>query len=266
MLKVEDLTFSYSGNGEKVLNGVSFEAGQGRLIALLGANGAGKSTLFRCILGLERRYGGRVLLNGQDTRKLSRKEIASLVAYVPQSETPVFNYSVFDTVLMGTTGTVGAFSSPKQEQICTAKEAIRAMEIDHLAEKGVLEISGGERQLTMLARAIAQKARLMIMDEPTANLDYGNQQIVLRHARQMTQAGYTILFSTHNPEHALQYATHVLVIKNHVITANGVTDGTLDESLIRDVYGLETRIVQVPVSGSTVKSCVPVMETKGEEL
>ncbi len=225
MLSVNELRFAYRKNGPAVLDGVSFSAGPGRLIALLGENGAGKSTLFRCLLGLERDYGGRIALDGRDLRQLSRREIAARAAYVPQWETPVFNYTVFDTVLMGTTGTLPAFASPGEEQLRTAREAIRFLGVERLADKGINELSGGERQLALLARAIAQRSRLMLMDEPTANLDYGNQQLVLRHMKKMTREGYTVLFSTHNPEHALQYASHVLVLKDHRIAADGPTDG-----------------------------------------
>ncbi len=260
MLKVKDLTFSYHRDSEKVLEGVSFEEQPGRMVALLGANGAGKSTLFRCILGFEKNYTGEVYLNDTELRTLSRKEIASLIAYVPQSESPVFNYPVFDTVLMGTTGTLPAFAAPQKEQIEAAKKAISMMGIEHLAERGINEISGGERQLTMLARAVAQNAKMMIMDEPTANLDYGNQHLVLQKIRKMTTEGYTVIFSTHNPEHALHYASHVLVLKDHVIVAEGPSDETLTESLIKDIYGLKTKILHTQVDGKTVASCIPMTD------
>ena len=267
MLTVKNLTFSYQKDGVNVLDRVSFEEKPGRLVALLGANGAGKSTLFRCILGFEKNYSGEVFLAGRELRELTRKEIASLVAYVPQAELPVFNYTVFDTVLMGTTGTLPAFAAPGEEQIETAKEAIRFLGIEHLSERGVNELSGGERQLTMLARAIAQKAKMMVMDEPTANLDYGNQHLVLSNIQKMTRQGFTIIFSTHNPEHALHYASHVLVIKDHRIAAEGATTETLSEALIQDIYGLKARILHFEVDGKTVTGCIPMtgLETNKEE-
>ena len=265
MLRVKELTFSYRRDSIKVLDGVSFEEEPGRMVALLGANGAGKSTLFRCILGFEKHYSGEVYLDGNEMKNLSRKEIASLVAYVPQSESPVFNYPVFDTVLMGTTGALPAFAAPKQEQIEAAKNAIRFLGIEHLAERGVNEISGGERQLTMLARAIAQNAKMMIMDEPTANLDYGNQQLVLKNMKKLTRQGYTVIFSTHNPEHALHYASHVLVLKDHRIVAEGEAEKTLSETLIKDIYGLESKILHTQVDGRTVTSCIPVTDMDDED-
>jgi len=153
---------------------------------------------------------------------------------------------------------MSAFASPGEDQIRSAEDAIRFLEISELSGRGINEISGGERQLAMLARAIAQKSKIMIMDEPTANLDYGNQQLVLRHIRSMTNEGYTVIFSTHNPEHALQYASHVLVIKDHRIAADGPTEDALTESLIRKIYGLDAKIIRVPVAGRTVKSCIPI--------
>ncbi|MBR4743813.1 MAG: ABC transporter ATP-binding protein [Oscillospiraceae bacterium] len=258
MLRADDLTFSYHRNGPAVLDGVSFTEEPGRLVAVLGANGSGKSTLFRCLLGFERNYSGGIFLDGTEIRQLPRKVLASRMAYVPQAETSVFNYPVFDTVLMGTTGTLPAFASPAEEQTERAESAIRFLGIGHLADRGVNEISGGERQLTLLARAIAQQAKILILDEPTANLDYGNQQLVLRNARRMAREGYTILFSTHDPAHALQYADRVMVIRDRKVAAEGETSDVLTEDMIRSVYGLETRIVEIPVGTGTVKSCVPV--------
>ena len=255
MIEVKNLSFAY--RTEKILDDISFATGEGQLIAVLGPNGAGKSTLFKCILGFLKGYEGQIRINGQDIKSLNRKEMARFAAYIPQSETPAFNYTVFDTVLMGTTGQLSPLSSPGPEQIETAKEAIDYLGIGYMEHRGINEISGGERQLALLARAMAQKAKLLIMDEPTANLDYGNQQHVMNHVKMMADSGYTILLSTHNPEHALQYATHVLAIKDHHILADGPALSTLNESLIEKIYGLKVKIIDVPVDGSIVRSCVP---------
>ena len=110
----------------------------------------------------------------------------------------------------------------------------------------------------MLARALAQNAKILIMDEPTANLDYGNQQRVLRHIKKMAQQGYTILMSTHNPDPVLQYATHVIAIKDHRILAQGSARDVMDEALIKELYGLDARILEVQDGGQTIRSCVPV--------
>ena len=255
MIRAEHLTFAY--DKIKVLDDISFGIERGQLVAVLGPNGAGKSTLFKCILRLLHKYEGSISLNGEDTRNLNRKKMAALAAYIPQSETPVFNYTVRDSVLMGTTGMLSPLRSPGPEQREIAQEAIDFLGIGYMAERGINEISGGERQMALLARAIAQKAKVLIMDETTANLDYGNQHQVLKSIQNMARHGYTILLSTHNPEHALRYATHVLAIKDHRILAEGDAEKTLTEDLIREIYDLDVKILETEVNGTIVRSCVP---------
>lgn len=256
MIKIQDLTFAYEK--EKVLNHINFEAQEGQLVAVLGKNGAGKSTLFKCILGFLRKYSGTVMLNDRNVLEMTRKEIAKAAAYIPQSETPVYNYTVFDTVLMGTAGSLSPLAVPGEEQIRDTEEAIRSMGIETLSDRGINDLSGGERQLALLARAIAQKARLLIMDEPTANLDYGNQHLVMRRIREMVQNGYTVLLSTHNPEHALQYATHVLAIKDRKVEAYGNADRVITEKLIEDLYGMKVKIAEINIDGKNIRSCIPI--------
>ena len=257
MIQVDKLTFAY--DTIKVLDDISFSIGKGQLVAVLGPNGAGKSTLFKCLLGLQKKYEGEILLDGQNIKNIDRKRMASIAAYVPQSETPAFNYNVMDTVLMGTAGMLTLLESPGAEQKKLAMDAMDYLNIAHLADRGVREISGGERQLVMLARALAQRANILVMDEPTANLDYGNQQLVLRHIKKMAAQGYTILLSTHNPEHVLQYATHLIAIKDHRILAQGSTWEIMDEALIKTLYGLDVRLFEVEVGGQIIRSCVPAM-------
>lgn len=256
MIKVSDLTFAYDKT--KVLEDISFEIGKGELVAVLGPNGAGKSTLFKCMLGLMKKYEGSIRMGGRDIRDLSRKEMARTAAYIPQFEAQVFNYTVMDTVLMGTTGMLTALKSPGSEQTEKARQAIAYMGIEHLAGRGISEISGGERQLALLARALAQDAKVLVMDEPAASLDYGNQQTVLRHIQKMAQEGYTIMMSTHSPEHALQYATYVLALKDHRILSEGPADETLDEELIRKLYGLDVKILESEEDGMRIRSCIPI--------
>lgn len=256
MIRTEKLSFAY--DKELILDHVDFEAQAGQLVVVLGRNGAGKSTFFKCILGFLNRYTGNVFLEGKDSRTLSRREMTKIAAYIPQTEIPVYNYPVFDTVLMGTTGTLSPLQSPGAEQIATARQAVKSMGIEDLAERGINDISGGERQLALLARAIAQQAHLLIMDEPTANLDYGNQHLVMQTIKEMVGNGYTVLLSTHNPEHALLYATHVLALKDRKVYASGPADKVITEELLGDLYGMKVRIAETRIDGRTVRSCIPV--------
>lgn len=253
-LEVKDLTFSYGK--QTVLQRLSFTAQKGSLIAVLGPNGAGKSTLFRCLLGFLKPQAGEILISGKTIEPYRRRKMASMFAYIPQSAEPIFNYTVLDTVLMGTTGTLNMLQCPGKREQEAALQALQRLGIAHLAQRGIGQISGGERQLAFIARAIVQNAEILIMDEPTANLDFGNQQRVLKQILSLSDRGYTVLMSTHNPEHALRYASHVLALKNGEIAANGLTTKALTSDLIYKLYGIQTSIVEVPTAYGTVRSLI----------
>lgn len=252
-IELKNVSYSY-GSFEAVKN-ITFTANRGDLVAVLGPNGAGKSTLFKCMLGLLRGYGGEIDICHKDIRTLSRPQLSRMAAYIPQSAEPVFNYTVEDTVLMGTTGSLGLLSAPKQAQREAALAAIKAVGIEGLAKRGVGQLSGGERQLVLIARAMAQNAKILIMDEPTANLDYGNQQRVLEQVSALAKKGYTVILSTHNPEHAFRYATHVLALKEGSAVACGETEEMLTAELIEQLYG-----VRVKLTDTTPRTCIPVSE------
>lgn len=243
MINAVHLSFSYGRKA--VLRDVSFSLPDGSLTAVLGKNGAGKSTLFRCILGLLRPYGGSVTVTGQEVRTLTAPQIAHRVAYIPQTHYPAFNYSVFDMVLMGTTHHTGAFSSPGAEQRHIANEAMRDMGILDLRDRGYATLSGGEQQLTLIARAIAQQVPAFLMDEPTASLDYGNQHRVLSKVRELAERGYTVLLSSHNPQHVLSYAHRMVALQDGCVLAEGSPRDVMDASLLRTLYGVEVSLTEV---------------------
>ncbi|MDR1589692.1 MAG: ABC transporter ATP-binding protein [Oscillospiraceae bacterium] len=239
-VSVSGLTFSYGRR--RVLDDVSFEAGGGELLCVLGPNGVGKSTLFGCILGLLAPSGGGVLVDGTPVEKIPPRELARKLAFVPQSHAPTFNYTVFDMVLMGTTARVGGISSPGAEQTRVAADSIERVGISHLAERGYMRISGGERQLTLIARALAQQADVIIMDEPTANLDYGNQLRVLKCVKDLVRRGLTVIQSTHNPDHAFIFADRVLALYGGRVAAFGEPASVISEELISSLYGVRVLI------------------------
>ena len=172
-ITVSDLSFSYSER--LVLDNVNVKAEPGQLLSVIGPNGVGKSTLFHCILGQLNGYKGQITINGKDIKGLSVEKMAKLIAYVPQSHYPSFNFSVFDMVLMGTSIQFSAYSTPGKEQVKLAETALERLGIAHLKNRGYTKISGGEQQLTIIARALVQQTNVLILDEPTANLDFGNQ-------------------------------------------------------------------------------------------
>ena len=227
-IDVRNLSFAYGKR--QVLRQVSFRTSPGQLVAVLGPNGAGKSTLFRCILGFLPRYRGEIALCGHDLRSLDRRRLARLAAYIPQSSAPVYNYTVRDTVLMG----ADPFHGPGPSQQETADRVLETLGI----------------------RDLADQAKILLMDEPTASLDYGNQFRLLRQVRQLADSGYTVLLSTHNPEHAFRFATDVLVLREGGVRAFGPAAETLTEELLREIYRIPLTVADIPVPGGSVKGCV----------
>lgn len=236
-LCVSGLCFSYGKT--PVLRDVSFTLDAGQLVALLGANGAGKTTLFRCILGLNEGYAGSIDINGSEVRSLSPRQISHRIAYIPQVHYPAFQYSVLEMVLMGTTHRLSLTGTPGKEETADVLAALRTLGIEHLARRDYGKLSGGEQQLVLIARALVQQTKLLLMDEPTASLDYGNQLRVLSAVRALARDGYTVLLSTHNPQHALSYADRVLALANGTLAADGAADAALSPALIRTLYGVD---------------------------
>lgn len=241
-IAVNGLSFSYCTRS--VLKDVSFTAGEGQLLAVLGPNGVGKSTLFHCILGFHTKYTGEISLDGENVRTLSPRQLAHKIAYIPQSNTQTFSYTVLDMVLMGTSHMVSMLSAPGKKELAIAHEALEMLEIDRLVGKNFSHLSGGEQQLVLIARALAQQSKTLIMDEPTANLDYGNQIHVLEQVRALTGQGYTVLLSTHNPQHALTYGDMALALLDGRVAAFGKPKEALTAELISDLYDVAVRFVE----------------------
>ncbi|HOG01078.1 MAG TPA: ABC transporter ATP-binding protein [Clostridia bacterium] len=242
-LNVSHLSFAYGSRA--VLEDVCFEAREGELLCVLGPNGAGKSTLFKCVLGLLPDYEGQILLDGADAAALPPRARANRVAYIPQSHAPAFNYSVFDVALMGTTHQLSPIASPGPRQRESAMRALAQLGIAGFAQRGFANLSGGEQQLALIARALAQQARMLVMDEPTANLDYGNQLRVLARVRALSREGYAVLLSTHNPQHALTYADRILALHSGRVVADGPPGETLTQELLGLLYGVDARLVAI---------------------
>ncbi|MDO4566593.1 MAG: ABC transporter ATP-binding protein [Oscillospiraceae bacterium] len=252
-IEVKDLRFSY---GEReVLKGISFKAERGEFLSILGANGVGKSTLFRCVLGLLKSYRGEVLIDGVDARSFSVREAAKHIAYIPQKSHPAFNFSVFDIVLMGTTSGLSALSSPSLEDCERVDWALEKTGISSLARRCFHKLSGGEQQLAMIARALVQRAPLLMLDEPTASLDFSNQLLVLSQARALAAEGYTVIQTTHNPEQSYMYSDRILALKDGLVLAEGSPAEVLTSELMASLYGADVQISSL--FGDRVRVCTP---------
>lgn len=239
-IEATDVRFSYGKR--EILHGVNFAAQRGQLIAVLGPNGAGKSTLFRCLLGLYGSYRGSIAIEGREVKTMQPREIAAKVAYIPQTHTPTFHYTVLEMVLMGTTHRVRGLKSPGEQETAIACEALAQVGIADMEQRSYGRLSGGEQQLVLIARALAQQTELLIMDEPTSSLDYGNQLRVMQRVKKLAQQGYTILLSSHNPQQALLFADRILALHDGVICADGSPDDVITAELLQTLYGIETRL------------------------
>lgn len=242
-LKVKNLSFGYSK--KKILNDISFELENELFTVLLGANGSGKSTLFKLILGFYKNYSGEILINEKESRDISMRNRSRMIAYIPQSAHTIYSYDAFDMVLMGRISKNGLFESPKELDYKKAIEAMDMIGIAHLKGRGFRCLSGGEKQLVLIARAIAQECNLIIMDEPTSSLDYGNQMLILNTIKDLQKSGYTILMSGHDPQQTLYFADRIIALKDSKIIADGTTKTWLNKKLIKDLYNLDVEIASI---------------------
>ncbi len=244
LLKVENLGFSYEGS-RQIFEGISFEVHPGEIVCLLGPNGIGKTTLLNCLARLREPSFGKVLLNGENISQLSARDIAKVVGYVPQVLRPSFDYTVLEYVVTGSAPWLGVFEKPRHGHYQRAESALRQMGISHLANKPYTRISIGELQQVSIARAIAQQTHLILMDEPTAHLDYGNQLKVLRMIRDLAAKDYGIVLATHNPDQVLLLDAKTAVIDRDANFHFGTWQEILTEELLKDMYGVPLRLIQV---------------------
>jgi iron complex transport system ATP-binding protein len=251
-LAARDLAIGYTG--KPVGRGISFEAGPGDVLCLLGPNGSGKTTLFRTLLGLIPLQGGDVALDGDPIGRLDRAEIARRAAYVPQAHVAPFAFSAEEIVVMGRTARLGAFAQPGAEDRQAARAALERLGIIELAAGDYTRLSGGQRQLVLIARALAQEAPVIVMDEPTASLDFGNQALVIGEIARLAAAGLTVILSTHDPDHAFAIGTGVLLLHQGRIAAQGSPDDVLTPPILSSVYGVPIAVEQV-AGGRSV--CIP---------
>jgi iron complex transport system ATP-binding protein len=251
-LAARDLDIGYRGH--VVGRGISLGLAPGEVLCLLGPNGAGKTTLFRTLLGLLKPLGGHAYVDELAVDRLRPIEIARRIAYVPQASVTEFSYRVLDVVLMGRTARLKAFATPGAADERIAREKLADLGIGDLAEADFTRISGGQRQLALVARALAQEAPILVMDEPTASLDFGNQMMVLSRIRSLAAHGYGVVLSTHDPDHALLVGTRVAVIADGGLRALGSPDEVVTADILSAIYRTDVRI-ETTASGRRV--CVP---------
>jgi len=263
-LSVENLAFGYRAH--IVGQSVSFELDAGEVLCLLGPNGAGKTTLFKTILGLVVPLDGAILVDGAAINSWSRQSLAQLFGYVPQAQLGFFPFPLREVVLMGRTARIGLFQTPSSRDVEIATELLRLLGIDHLAGRPYTEVSGGERQLALIARALAQEPQVLVMDEPTASLDFGNQVRVLSEIKALAGRGIAVILSTHDPDQAFLCAQRVAILHQGRLAHVGPPERVITPAILRQVYGVEVEIAEIESSAGEKHSvCLPSFARSGEK-
>ena len=256
--EMRDLSCGYAGKA--VLSGFSATISCGEVFCLLGPNGVGKTTLFKTMLGLLPRLGGEVLIGGRDTAHMGSTELAHLVAYVPQNHVPPFAFSVRDVITMGAVAQRGMFGSPTAADRELADSILEELGVSKLAERVYTELSGGERQMVLIARALAQRPRFLMMDEPTSALDFGNQVRVLRCVRHLADEGLGIIMTTHQPEHLAQCRARGTLILSGTEFVTGEAREVLTPENLARAYDVEVAVADMEYEGRTLLACQPIVE------
>ncbi len=255
VIKIDSLSCGYCER--EVLHDISFEMQTGEALCLLGPNGVGKSTLFKTILGFIKPIAGRICFDGQDMSSWHRKQYGQTIGYIPQSHSPSFAFTVFEVVLMGRTPFLNGISSAKKHDEEIAHNALEQLGIDHLADRNYVELSGGERQMVLVARALAQQPTFLMMDEPTASLDMGNQSRVLERIYYLASAGYGVVMTTHDPNQAFLLDSKVICVSNKSEIVCGRANEVLTQECLKNLYGTDICLGDFSCEGQEFKACVP---------
>ncbi|MGI6327667.1 MAG: ABC transporter ATP-binding protein [Dethiobacteria bacterium] len=267
LVEIRNLSFSY-GN-RRVLENISFKIHRGEIFCLFGPNGCGKSTLLECVLGTLKAPRGSIYLEGRDAGTLRPAETARRMAYVPQLHEKTFPYTVKEVVLMGRAAYVGMFTSPTEDDYAAAEDAMKKIGIQCLSGKLYTQLSGGELQLVMIARALAQETPVMLMDEPTAHLDFRHELIIMETVVQLVrETGMSILMATHFPNHAFYFSnndipTTVALMDSCRFAAVGRPEEVLSEKNMQRTFNVETRMVSYHREGDKIFRQIVALKTGG---
>ena len=239
-LHIENVSFSY--DGRPVFENVNLEIVPGEVVCLLGPNGCGKTTLLRCINGALKINRGSIRVGGKSLFAMTSTEIARRIGFVFQEHSAPFPYSVIEVVSMGRAPHLKLFSAPGRSDLKIADEALESVGMRHLRDKPYTRISGGERQLVLIARTIAQQPDVILLDEPTSHLDLKNQTLVLRMINRLAGGGLSIVMSSHLPNHALLHSSRVVLMREGGVLSMGAPDDVINEANLRRIYGIKVKI------------------------
>lgn len=261
LLEAHDLRVGYGRkNPVEVVHGVSLILDAGEFLCIIGANGCGKTTTLKALMGLLPVMGGTVKVAGRSIHDMPERELARHFAYIPQAHTPPFPFTVADVVLMGRTPYVNRLARTTEHDRVVAYKALRLLGIDGLADTAYTNLSGGQQQLVLIARALTQQSDILVMDEPTAALDFGNQQLVLSRMRMLSRMGKGVVMVTHDPDHALYCADRVVVMEDGRVIKEGTSAECISTEVIERIYHTQARVLDVDVGdGLTKRVCIPLI-------
>lgn len=263
ILELNDLSCGYGS--KSIIKDIRLTVESGDVFCILGENGVGKSTLFKTILKLLPPIEGRVNIDGNDISGWSAKKLASYCAYVAQSHTPPFPYTVREVIMTGRMGKINAFGRPGKKDEEIVDGLLDEMDLRQFENRPYTEMSGGERQLVMIARALAQEPQCLVLDEPTANLDYGNKVLVLNTLQRLADRGMMVIFTTHDPEQALLLGAKTLILFRGRPPIFGVANEVITEKNLKRAYNARIRVVEIldEETFQQVRVCIPMLG--GEE-
>lgn len=237
-IKISNLSFKYDKNAAKsVLKNIDLEIKEGTINVLLGLNGCGKTTLIKLLAGLERPIDGFIEYNGKNLREIKIKDRAKTFSYVPQQANVTNDVPVRQFLSYGTTNTLAFYEHPGKEEMELVEKTAKRLQISHLLDKNIGEISGGELQIVLIACSLIQRTPIMLLDEPTSALDMKNQNLVLSTLKEIAKEGKTIILSSHNPNHALFLDSNVVLIQDGVIKEIGNACDLIKVEKLKPIYG-----------------------------
>lgn len=257
-LTIENLNCGYGDT--KIVTDFSMTTQLGEVVCILGPNGIGKTTLFKTILGHISRLSGKIYIDNMEIQDLSQKKKAKYISYVPQAHSTPFAFKVLDVVLMGRIAHLDMFSSPKKKDIDIAKQALENLKISYLSDRIFTEISGGERQMVLIARALAQEAKFLIMDEPTSNLDFGNQVKVLDTVKRLSKEGFCIIMTTHSPDHAFLCDAKAVLLTRQKKVLYGSAKQIITRENLLEAYGVPVLVENVDIDHAKRTFCQPILD------
>ena len=253
-IKLEDVSIGYEKT--VILENINLLFESGQFYCILGANGVGKTTLFKSILGVIPSRSGEILINNKPISSIPSRDLSEFLAYVPQAKDNAYDMNVLEVVVMGRARFIKKFSQPSADDYAMANRVLEHLRIEKLTYKKYSELSGGEQQIVLIARALVQDAKFIIMDEPASNLDFENQKKVLECLKQLSERGLGVILSSHSPDHAIFCDTKVVMIDKKKHIHIGSIEETLTTQNLREVYGVDIQMINgVTTDGKTLRSC-----------